>query len=78
MSTNKFLGLVNGVRTWFTAITTTTGVSDDINLLDPANNNNSVRFFGGFIYSLNIPENFISDMFTAWQRLQKSVSSFRP
>jgi hypothetical protein len=28
MSTNKFLGLVNGVRTWFTAITTSTGVSD--------------------------------------------------
>jgi hypothetical protein len=28
MSTNRFLGLVNGVRTWFTAITTSTGVSD--------------------------------------------------
>lgn len=28
MSTNRFLGLANGVRTLFTAITTSTGVSD--------------------------------------------------
>lgn len=28
MSTNRFLGLVNGVRTWFTAITTSAGAAD--------------------------------------------------
>jgi len=28
MSTNRFLGLISGVQTWFTAITASTGVSD--------------------------------------------------